>query len=194
MRDTESLPRLCNGVVLRRLAASDLAAFQAYRHDAMLGQYQGWSATSDDEAVSFLEEMSTAALFQLGVWSQIGIAKSGDDTLIGDIGLLLAQDGTYAEIGFTLRRQSQGQGIATVAVREAINLVFELTEAERIVGITDARNLSSIRLLERVGMGKIESAGVVFRGEPCVEYTYALSRQTDGQLYKFIGLSACNAS
>ena len=114
------------------------------------------------------------------MWSQIGIAKSDDDSLIGDIGLLLAHDGTYAEIGFTLRRQSQGQGIATIVVREAINLVFELTEAERIVGITDARNLSSIRLLERVGMRKIESANAVFRGEPCVEYTYALSRQAGG--------------
>ncbi len=100
--------------------------------------------------------------------------------LIGDIGLLLTHDGKHVEIGFTLRRQSQGQGVATVAVREAINLVFELTAAEQILGITDARNLSSIRLLQRVGMRKIKSANAVFRGEPCIEHTYAVSRQTDG--------------
>ncbi len=180
MSSTDSLPRLRNGVVLRRLAASDLAAFQAYRHDAVLAQYQGWSATSDDEATSFLAGMSTAALLQPGVWSQIGIAGTGDMALVGDIGLLLTHDGKHVEIGFTLRRQSQGQGVATVAVREAINLVFGLTAAEQILGITDARNLSSIRLLQRVGMRKIKSANAVFRGEPCIEHTYAVSRQTDG--------------
>lgn len=179
MHSIDPLPRLRDGVVLRRLAVSDLAAFQAYRHDAELGQYQGWLPMSDDQATAFLAEMSTAALLQPGVWSQIGIAKSGDEALIGDIGLLLAHDGTHAEIGYTLSRQSQGQGIASIAVREAINLVFERTPAERVIGITDARNLPSIRLLERVGLRRIASAAATFRGESCLEYTYALPRPAD---------------
>ncbi len=100
-------------------------------------------------------------------------------SLIGDIGLLLANDGKHVEIGFTLRRQSQGQGVCTIAVREAINLVFAHTQAERVLGITDARNLSSIRLLERVGMRKTKSSSALFGNEPCIEHTYAVSRQTD---------------
>jgi RimJ/RimL family protein N-acetyltransferase len=180
MPGAEPLPRFGNGVVLRRLRASDLAAFQDYRHDAVLGRYQGWSATSDDEAAAFLAEMSTGALLQAGAWSQIGIAEPGDMTLIGDIGLLLANDGQHAEIGFTLRRVSQGRGVATFAVREAIDLVFEHTQAERVIGVTDARNQSSIRLLERVGMRKTGSSSAVFRGEPCIENIYAVSRQTAG--------------
>ena len=180
MRGADPLPRIANGVVLRRLAASDLAAFQAYRNDVVLGQYQGWPAMPETEAVSFLAKMSTATLLQPGLWSQIGIADSGSPALIGDIGLLLAGDGRHAEIGFTLRRQSQGHGIATTAVREAINLVFKHTQAERVLGIADARNLPSIRLLERVGMRKAESRSVVLRGEVCVEHVYDVSRQHDG--------------
>jgi RimJ/RimL family protein N-acetyltransferase len=175
----DPLPRLANGVVLRRLAVSDLPAFQAYRHDTALGQYQAWSATSDVGASSFLTEMSTAALFRPGMWSQIGIADSGSLALIGDIGLLLASDGRHAEVGFTLRRQSQGHGFATTAVREAIKLVFEHTKAERVLGITDTRNLQSIRLLERVGMRRAESRSAMFRGQLCVEHIYAVSRQHD---------------
>jgi [ribosomal protein S5]-alanine N-acetyltransferase len=180
MHRVDPLPRIANGVVLRRFAASDLAAFQAYRHDAVLGQYQGWSATSDSDATAFLAEMSIATLLQPGTWSQIGIAEFNGQAIIGDIGLFLASDGRHAEIGFTLGRESQGHGIATIAVREAINLVFEHTEAEQVRGITDARNLPSIRLLERVGMHSTESRGAVFRGEACLEHVYAVSRQSDG--------------
>jgi aminoglycoside 6'-N-acetyltransferase len=130
MHSVDPLPRTANRVVLRRLAISDLAAFQAYRHDAVLGQYQGWSAASTAEAMLFLAEMNTSELLQPGTWSQIGIADSNGQALIGDVGLFLASDGQHAEIGFTLRRESQGRGLATTAVREAIKLVFEQTKAE----------------------------------------------------------------
>ena len=176
IRSLDGLPLIANGVVLRRLAAGDLGAFQAYRHDALLGRYQGWSATSDDDAALLIAEMSTAELFQEGVWFQIGIADAADMALIGDIGLLLINGGQDMEIGFTLQRASQRRGLATDAVREVIAFAFEQTQAERVLGITDARNLSSIRLLERVGMRKTASSSAVFRGEPCIELTYAVSR------------------
>jgi hypothetical protein len=59
---------------------------------------------------------------------------------------------------------------------EAINLVFERTNAERALGIADARNVRSIRLLQRVGMRLAESRDTVFREERCIEHIYALPR------------------
>ena len=96
--------------------------------------------------------------------------------LIGDIGLFLANDGSQAEIGFTLRRESQGQGMAIAAVCDAIEFLFEQTDVQRVIAITDARNLPSVRLLERVGMRKIETRAATFRDQPCIEHVYALSR------------------
>jgi aminoglycoside 6'-N-acetyltransferase len=96
--------------------------------------------------------------------------------LIGDIGLYLAEDSRHAEIGFTLARHAQRRGLATAAVREAVQLVFAFTAVERVVGITDARNHASIALLERVNMRKVEERTVEFRGETCVEYVYAIPR------------------
>ena len=174
MHHTDPLPRIADGVMLRRLALSDLAAFQAYRHDPVVGLYQGWSATSDADAGSFLTEMSSVELLKPGRWSQIGIADSGSLALVGDIGLFLAADGRHAEIGFTLRQESQGKGLATIAVREAIALVFEHTEAEEVRAITDARNAPSIRLLERIGMLRTGSHTALFRGELCIEHVYSL--------------------
>jgi len=162
--------------MLRRLTSDDLPEFQAYRHDPDLGSYQGWSAMSDEEATAFLIEMNAAPLLNPGMWTQIGIAEPNSRRLIGDIGVFLGQDGRYAELGFTLARHAQGRGVATAAVREAISLIFAATTVDRVFGITDARNSSSVRLLERVGMRRTETKSAVFRGEQCVEYVYAVVR------------------
>ena len=131
---------------------------------------------TDPEASAFLAKMSNAGLFQPGEWFQAGIVDRGTNALIGDIGICVASREEEAEIGFTLRAQSQGLGLGTEAVRETICLVFEHTAVSRVVGITDARNLQCIHLLERVGMQKVETQSSIFRGEPCVEYIFALSR------------------
>jgi [ribosomal protein S5]-alanine N-acetyltransferase len=176
----DPLPRVATGIMLRRLTIADLAAFQAYRGDPELGRYQGWSPMSDEEASAFLSEMSTAPLFRPGSWTQIGIAEAVSQDLSGDIGLFLAADGRHAEIGFTLGRHAQGRGVATTAVREAIKLIFDCSCAERVLGITDARNSASVRLMARVGMERVESRSTVFRGEPCEEWVYAVARTTLG--------------
>lgn len=173
---SDPLPRFGARVVLRRLNVADLTAFQAYRTDADLGRYQGWSAMSESEACAFLDEMGRAPLFQPGHWAQIAIAEPQNLALVGDIGLYLAKDSRHAEIGFTLARRAQRRGLATAAVREAFQLIFSSTAVERVVGVTDARNHASITLLERVGMRKAEERTVEFRGEECREYVYVLPR------------------
>jgi [ribosomal protein S5]-alanine N-acetyltransferase len=177
---TDPLPRTAGNVVLRRLATTDLRAFQAYRHDPELGRYQGWAATPDHDARDFLSYMNKAELLRPGVSCQIGIADAASLELIGDIALILARDARQAEIGFTLRKQSQGRGLASAAVKEAIALVFETTSAQRLVGIADARNVSSVRLLERLGMRREQTRAARSRGQPCVELVYVANKRHDG--------------
>jgi RimJ/RimL family protein N-acetyltransferase len=180
MTQGEPLPYDCGRVILRRLAPADLTAFQDYRRDPETGRYQGWAAMSDDEAWAFLAEMAVAPPFPAGEWWQIGIAERTSDGLIGDIGICVSADRRAAEIGFTLGRHSQGRGLGSEAVRGAIGLLFAHTPVDRIFAITDARNLASVRLLERIGMGKSQTLNSLFRGEPCVEYRYVLARR-DGR-------------
>jgi RimJ/RimL family protein N-acetyltransferase len=178
MNNANLLPHIAHGVMLRRLSPNDLAAFQAYRHDPVVGQYQGWTALPDAQALAFLTDMGNAALLQPGAWCQIGICTETQQELMGDIGLLIAHDQSYAEIGFSLNPKYQHQGLATRAVREAIALVFAHTPVSQVLGIADARNTPSIRLLERLGMQRIATLDAVFKGEACSEHTYALSNPT----------------
>ena len=163
-------------IALRRLEPADLRTFQTYRSDVEVGRYQGWSPMTDAAAIAFIASMHAAAPFCNGEWLQVGIADAGTGRLLGDMGLHLSDDGAEGEIGFTLARSEQGRGAGVDAVTVALRLFFACTGVERVIGVTDARNEPSIRLLERVGMQRIKSAAAVFRGEPCVEYTYAIER------------------
>jgi RimJ/RimL family protein N-acetyltransferase len=176
MSHPDPLPYACSHVTLRRLTLADIAAFQHYRNDPMVGQYQGWIATSDEKAREFLAEVSVISLFEHDQWFQIGIADSASNLLIGDIGICVREGAREAEIGFSMRAESQGRGLATDAVRGAISMILNWTTVDRVVGVTDERNLPSIRLLERVGMQKTVTQNAMFRGEPCVEFAFVVLR------------------
>lgn len=173
----DALPHDTPRLQLRRLAARDLAPFQAYRGDAELGRYQGWQPMDEAAALAFLQQMALSPFCPAGAWFQIGICAQGSDVLIGDIGLHLHADATVAEIGFTLARAAQGQGWGSEAVAAAVALVFAHTPAQRVLGITDTRNTASVRLLQRVGMKRYATLDTVFRGAPCVEDFFVRHRR-----------------
>ena len=161
---------------LRRLARTDLADFQHYRNDEAVGRYQGWLPQTDADAAIFLEQKGEAEFFQPGIWFQIGIADRETDAFIGDIGICLSAEEPEVEIGFTLRRQSQSLGLGSEAIGAVVGFIFEETEIRRIVGVTDARNIAAIRLLEKLGMQRLQTNKALFRGSPCEEHLYALHR------------------
>jgi len=162
--------------VLRRLVPTDLADFQHYRHDEEVGRYQGWLPQTDDDAAIFLKENGEADFFRPAIWFQIGIADRETDALIGDIGLCLSATETEVEIGFALRRQSQGLGLGGEAIGAVVDFLFEETDIQRIIGITDARNVAAIKLLEKLGMQRLQTNKAIFRGSPCKEHLFALHR------------------
>jgi aminoglycoside 6'-N-acetyltransferase len=129
---------------------------------------------SDADADAMIAEMATAPLPTLGDWVQIAIADAETDALIGDIGLHVSESGEEAELGITLARDAQGRGLAEEAARALIAGLASATAVRRLVGITDARNAPSARLLERLGMTFEAEEETIFRGEPCRERRYAL--------------------
>ena len=176
----EILPSIAGRIMLRRLDVNDLEAFQAYRGDPEVARYQGWESTSDDEARGFLAAVATCGLLMPGQWSQIAIALVPGGDLAGDIGIFISADESEAELGVSLSRPSQGRGLASEAMGEAIRLVFAHTTVNRIVGITDIRNEPSIALLKRVGMREVGEQESEFKGEMCRELVFAVTRSEAG--------------
>lgn len=173
----DPLPLHAGTAVVRRLAASDLERFQAYRHDPELARFQGWSAQSDADALAFLREMAAAPLLAPGQWTQLGIADPATSALIGDIGVFLAEDASFAEIGFTLARAAQGRGCASAAVDGTVAMLLRHSRAGQVVAVTDVRNLASIRLLERTGFTRGETRSAMYKGEACDEIVFTRGRR-----------------
>jgi [ribosomal protein S5]-alanine N-acetyltransferase len=172
----DPLPRGRNRIVLRRLTIADLDAFQTYRGDPRIGLYQGWEPQSDVDALRFINEMRDVVLFPPGRWVQLGIADRRTDALLGDIGICVAATTEKAELGFTLSVAAQGVGYGTEAVREAVDLIFNHSPVMEVRAVTDTRNTRSVRLLERVGMHRLDTVASMFRGNACTEYIYGITR------------------
>jgi len=173
------LPRATERLLLRRFRASDLVEFQVYRCDPEVGRYQGWSKMGDAGAAAFIAEMAAATIGIPGQWFQIAIADRFTDALIGDIGIGLDRDRPgAAEIGFSMAPAAQGRGLGAEAVLGALALLFESGKVDLVEGITDARNIPSIRLLQRIGMKLARERESLFKGEMCAEHVYSISRAT----------------
>lgn len=145
--------RLINDITtLRRMAPDDLAAFQAYRRDPDIARYQSWEEMDDTRASRFLHHCATVdPLLRPGHWTQIAVADTETNALIGDMGLRLAEDESEAETGITLAAAHHGKGHAQRAMHLAVALLFDTTPIHRIRAWADIRNTASVTLLHRCG-------------------------------------------
>ncbi|MEZ4864125.1 MAG: GNAT family N-acetyltransferase [Caldilineaceae bacterium] len=168
-------PRL----IIRHFQATDLPAFLALRSDPELARYQSWETYNELCAQAFITEMSNAQPGSPGTWFQFAVALRTNNTLIGDMALhIKADDPRLGEIGYTLSRQYQGQGLAGEAVTALLNYLFRELQLHRVSAICDVRNHASIRLLERLGLRREGHTLQAFwnHGEWVDEYLYAILR------------------
>lgn len=161
------LPLAAGPVRLRKLHGDDLEPFLAYRGDAEVARYQGWTPMSHAQAAAFLAEMAAATAWPEGTWLQIAIARRDDDRLVGDIGLLHEAPGR-AQLGFTLARDAQGRGWAQAALQPLCTLLGRLGFGH-LRAVSDGRNAPSLRLLKRLGFVETARAEVVVKGETCID-------------------------
>lgn len=109
-----------------------------------------WNDTPKHEA--FLRDRIKTALGDgLGYWSIF--PKERPDQFVGWI-LLIPYDGVgpEIEIGWRLNRLAWGNGFATEAARLIAEYAFHTLGLNRIVANIDQRNLSSVRVAEKIGM------------------------------------------
>jgi ribosomal-protein-alanine N-acetyltransferase len=108
-----------------------------------------------------------------GLWAMT-LKSSGE--LIGDCGLTVQTvDGTdEIEIGYHVRRDRWGQGLATEAARACRDHGFARLKVERLISLIRPENLASRRVAEKNGMTvwkEVERAGLP-------HLVYAIGRET----------------
>ncbi|GLV61013.1 N-acetyltransferase [Dictyobacter sp. S3.2.2.5] len=165
---------------LRHFMDADLAPFMAYRNDPEVARYQSWEGISESEARTFVQEQMKAQPGAPGQWFQIAVELKETGVLVGDCALKIEEhDERQAEIGYTLARAYQGQGIASEAVRCVLEYAFVTLGLHRVIAITDCENAASIALLERLGLRREGHfhQNVWFKGKWGDEYLYAMVQE-----------------
>jgi RimJ/RimL family protein N-acetyltransferase len=86
-----------------------------------------------------------------GLWAMI-LKSSGE--LIGDCGLTVQEvhEVNEIEIGYHVRRDLCGQGLATEAARACRDYGFDRLPVERLISLIRPQNLPSCRVAEKNGM------------------------------------------
>lgn len=131
---------------------------------------------SHEAAELFLNQTANATHLKPGEWIQLAVADVTLDELVGDVGLFLAEDCTYAELGFTLARPEQGKGHATRAAELAVAQVFRLFTLLEIRAVTDQLNHASVAVLRRAKFVQTGTREAMFKGKTCTELLFARGR------------------
>lgn len=136
-------------ITLRPFGDADASAFFTWAGDPEVAQSLFWDAHPDiDYTRRFLREVVAS--------HQWFLAICNNGTPVGAITLDrgVGRADCRAELGYVLKREVWGQGIATEAVRLALSVGFQSLGVSRIEALVDPQNLASIRVLEKSGMNR----------------------------------------
>ena len=140
--------------ILRPITSSDNENVFAYRSDSETNKFQGWIPKNIEE-VNDLISKNPETINIPDSWFQLVIIENATQELIGDIGLhFIDKENFQCEIGCTIRKENQGNGITTEVMRAIVNYLFNDLKKHRIVASIDPENINSIKLVERLGFRK----------------------------------------
>jgi RimJ/RimL family protein N-acetyltransferase len=148
------LPIRTERLALRPFEPEDHAALLALHEREDVTRYLPFGAR-DAEAVRevLARKMAATGLDQEGGALELAAILSEDGRLVGDVSLFhRSTTHRAAEVGYVFDPSFHGRGLATEATAALLEIAFDQVGYHRVYGRLDARNRSSARVLEKVGM------------------------------------------
>lgn len=149
--DFSAFPTLAGErTVLRELDLADALDLFAFQSDPEVQRYNSAPMQDPAEAAALIDQLrADYAAHQAIHWA---ITLRGESRVLGLMGLVAwEKHHSRAEIGYDLRRDHWGRGVATDAVRAILTFGFTKLNLHRVEAQTIADNHASVRLLQRLG-------------------------------------------
>ena len=141
-------------LLLRPFAPSDHDALHAIfsREEVVRYLYEG--PHDEDEVQRRLDlKITQRSIERPGDILRLAVLSKANGRVIGDVVLHWMDDEhRSAEVGFALHPDHQGKGYTTEAVQVLLRVAFEVLGLHRVFGRTEARNVASARVMEKLGM------------------------------------------
>ncbi len=163
-------------LILRRLDERDVDRIFAMRSDPEVMRFIR-APQNRSETVNWLNLVSSRwASDHIGFCA---IIEKQTDKFAGWCGLWRLKETNEMEIGYAIARDAWGKGFATEAARVFLRYAFEQLKPDKIVAVAEPENMSSRRVMEKLGM-KFVKLGEFYNRE-LVQYVISRESWLEGQ-------------
>jgi len=165
-------------LILRAFQPADFDDLYAYQSRPDVARFLRWEARDQCEVRKALEvQCRETRIAAVGDWLTFAVQWPQAGHVIGEVGLkLVSREHRQGEVGFVFHPDYQGRGLATEAAAAMLALAFGALGWHRVIGCCDARNQSSARVMERLGMRREAhfTDNALVKGEWTDELVYAI--------------------
>jgi RimJ/RimL family protein N-acetyltransferase len=145
------LPIRTERLVLRGHRDDDLDDLVVFHGDPVATRYIPWPVrTRGQTAEALAKKIPQVVAKAAGEWIVLAIEESDTHTVIGEV-LLKREDDGRAEVGYVIRTDRQGRGLASEAVRAILQLGFDTFDRTSIDAMIVHGNDASVKLVTRLG-------------------------------------------
>lgn len=136
---------------LTTVDSADLFAYRSLEEVCRFVPFEPMSVAVIEDKLN--DGWSRRAIQSEGEALTLGIEHVESGHVIGDVMLFLrSAQHRCGEVGWVLHPSHAGRGLATEAAHALLHLGFDTFGLHRVVARVDARNVSSLRLCDRLGM------------------------------------------
>lgn len=166
--------------VTRLLDLADASALAAVLRDNR-SHLAPWQPLRDDSWFTDEGQLQAAdkALEQHTAGTAVPLVIQQDDAVVGAITLQSVIRGAFqsCSVGYWLAESAQGQGLATLALRQTVGLAFGPLKLHRVQAETVPANVRSQQVLHRLGFKQYGAAE---------KYLHLAGRWQDNLLYQLL--------
>lgn len=136
---------------LRAFTPDDLDDLCVVFGDAEVMKYisGGKTRTREETKTGLLRTIEGFKKRGFGLWA---VVAKNSERVIGYCGLIFLDDTPEIEVAYGLAKSHWGKGLATEAAQASLRYGFEELKLERIVAVVNPQNISSQRVLEKLGL------------------------------------------
>jgi [ribosomal protein S5]-alanine N-acetyltransferase len=143
-----------NTINLRLLDKSDWELFKVLNTCPKIMEHV-FEPFSIEETKKRFEERTQPWDGEVGQWLCLAIDEINSGEKLGSIGLKITNDkARIAEVGYLLRIEAHGKGVASEALKLLKNYAFTTLNLNKLVATCSTKNIGSYKVLEKAGFSR----------------------------------------
>ncbi|MFD2168332.1 GNAT family N-acetyltransferase [Thalassotalea euphylliae] len=136
---------------VRPMTTKDFTYFHAMQTSEQLMTYVGELLNDDDIRTKFDARCGCFSEYQQ--WFTLLVFELDTQAFVGSIGFHLADLHSYrVEVGFVVMPNAQGKGVTTEVAQPLLDFIFLKLNAKKVIALCSTDNISSQRVLDKLGM------------------------------------------